>query len=110
MNQYKTSQGTYLKKSVIDRRITEAKREYIENFFFENGYLYCERSQRSDLPLECSHIISVRWCQHTGKSELAYCLKNLELLCREEHLKIESLPNLQRERMYFERLKNNNYE
>lgn len=91
MNTYKLSDGSRLKKSIIDRKIAKAKIRYKEIFIDEKGYPFCERTKRSNTPLECSHIVSVKKCQEIGKSELAWSLDNLELLTRREHMKVESM-------------------
>ena len=101
MPKYKTSNGESLEKKVIDRRISKAKEQFLQSFFDEHGYYFCQRSGRSDLkPLDISHIISVRICQSEGKSELAYSLDNFELLCRKEHLKFEDWSNQKRKSWY----------
>lgn len=96
MNTYKTSNGDRLSKSIIDNRIRNAKQKYIEDFKDRYGFLFCERTKRTDLPLDCSHIISVKECQNNGQSELAYSLQNIELLSRKEHEKIECWSNEKR--------------
>lgn len=105
MGTFKTSTGERLKKSVIDNRIRKAKEEYISNFIAIHGYTYCERSKRSDLTLDVSHIISVDQCQKTGRAELAYHPDNMELLCRDEHRKIEDWSHQQRENWFKARAK-----
>ena len=42
MNKYKTSSGEYVTKSVIDRRIREAKQQKIAEMIEKFGYLFCE--------------------------------------------------------------------
>jgi len=97
MSKYKTSTGESLENSVIDRRISKAKEEFLEDFRDQHGFYFCERTKRSDVHLECSHIISVRICKASGRSELAYSKKNLELLGRFAHEHIESQSNQIRE-------------
>ena len=103
MPKYKMSNGEMIDKNVIDRNIAKAKKSYIESFYEEYGYHFCERTKRSDLPLDCSHIISVRVCQVTGRSELAWSSWNIELLNREAHLDIEKWANAARENWYHKR-------
>ena len=103
-NKYSMSDGTMIEKSKIDSRIKKTKEDYKQKFFDDNGFYFCERSIRSDLPRDMSHIISVRECQDMGKSELAWCPKNIELLCRDEHLKFEQLPNKVRYAWYESRM------
>tara|TARA_R110000796_G_scaffold238078_2_gene358313 strand:+ start:444 stop:836 length:393 start_codon:yes stop_codon:yes gene_type:complete len=100
MPKYPNSSGEMIDKKVIDRRIAKAKDQYVEKFIDTHGFLFCERLIRSDLPLDRSHVVSVKYCQEHGKSELAWDLNNIELLCRAEHLKLEQLPNKVRESWY----------
>jgi len=88
MNSYRTSNGERLNKSVIDARVRNAKKAKIASFINEYGYIFCEECKRSDLtPIDCSHIISVDQCQKQGRSELAYNVNNIRLLCRSCHIK-----------------------
>lgn len=103
MPKYPMSDGQMIDKKQIDRKVAKAKEEYVQNFHDEHGYLFCERTERSDLPLERSHIMSVRMCQATGRSELAWCQNNIELLNRHAHNAIESWSNEKRESWYFAR-------
>jgi len=106
MNKYKTSTGESIEKNKIDKKIRDAKKAFLDNFYDEHGYYFCERTGRSDLkPLDVSHIISVRFAQATGRTELAWDLKNFELLSRAEHLKIEGWTNVKRQ-TYFQAKKN----
>lgn len=109
MPKYSTSEGVMIDKKKIDRRVAQAKKDYIENFFFDHGYHFCERTSRSDLPLDCSHIISVRMCQASGRSELAWDENNIELLNRDAHMEIERWPNDKREAWYFARIEGKKY-
>lgn len=102
-NKYKMSNGESIEKTKIDQNIKEAKDKYVEKFIDTYEFLFCERSIRSDLPLDRSHVISVKYAQETGRSELAWDLNNIELLCRAEHLKFEQLPNKVREDWYHRR-------
>lgn len=110
MPTYTTSDGERLPKSVIDKRIAETKKMYVEAFRDKFDYLFCERSRRSDLPLDCSHIISVRICQASGRAELAYCPSNIELLTRDNHRALENWSNQKRESWYHARLKGLSFE
>lgn len=83
------SNGEMMDKKKIDRRVAQAKEQYLQAYIDEHGYLFCERTKRSDLPLERSHIASVKMCQESKKSEIAWSLDNFEFLTREEHMKIE---------------------
>ena len=66
MPRYSMSNGEMIDKKKIDINVTNTKKQYIENFIDEHGYKFCERTERSDLPVECSHIISVKECQNNG--------------------------------------------
>jgi len=103
MPKYPTSEGKMIDKKVIDRKVAKAKQSYVQNFYDEHGYHFCERTNRSDLPLDCSHIISVRMCQATGRSELAWNEQNIELLNRHAHMEIERWSNDKRESWYHAR-------
>jgi hypothetical protein len=109
MPKYSTSAGKMLDKKVIDKRVTQCKKDYLEAFHEDHGYHFCERTQRSDLPLDCSHIISVKQCQEMGKSELAFCNWNIELLNRAAHLEIEKWTNKKRYCYYVSRKEGNEY-
>ncbi len=99
MTTYSTSNGTRLKKSVIDRRIREAKKEKLEQQKDEHGFNFCvqcheilkrneaiECNNSMELTiLDCSHIESVDSCQKNGYAEKAYDLNNIEILCRHHH-------------------------
>lgn len=103
MPNYKTSSGQSIDKKKIDKNISEAKKKYLESFIDEYDFYYCERTKRVDLGLDCSHIISVKECQNSGRSELAWCIFNLELLNRDEHNEIEKWSNQTREDWYHRR-------
>ena len=100
MPKYKKSNGEMIDKKIIDRKVNETKKLFLQNFFEEHGYYFCERTGRVDMALDCSHIISVRMCQAMGKSELAYSVDNLELLSRDSHLSLEEKSNKFREDYY----------
>lgn len=101
---YKKSNGESIDKKKIDKLVVKAKREYVEEFIDKHGFLYCERTKRSDLALDCSHIISVRMCQASGRSELAWDKKNIELLNRDAHMSLENWSNKMREEWYWRRM------
>ena len=88
MNSYKCSDGTKVKKSIVDRRIREAKRIKLDNFIQEHGYYFCEECKKSKgVYIDCSHDISVDECQKSGKTELAWDINNITLRCRNCHIK-----------------------
>ncbi|QDP50426.1 MAG: hypothetical protein Unbinned5350contig1001_41 [Prokaryotic dsDNA virus sp.] len=98
---YGLSDGSRMTGDEIDRKVVKAKEKYLEDFVDLHGYIFCERSKRSDKPVDRSHIISVRICKQTGRSELSFSKWNLEFLTREEHLKLENWANKTRE-LWFE--------
>jgi len=86
MNSYKLSSGQRIAKSVIDRKVREAKRQKIRQFLDLHGYLFCEDCGKSSGGyLDCSHQISVNDCQKTGKTELAWDVNNIKIRCRACH-------------------------
>ena len=86
MGSYKTSTGERLSNSIIDRRITEAKKQLLENQFDEHGYNFCEQCGRSSgVYLDCSHDISVKKAKDDGHAELCYKVGNMTVLCRPCH-------------------------
>lgn len=92
MNSYNLSNGERIKKTVIDSRVKKAKEQVLDNQLIEFGYNFCVNCKRSTgVYLDCSHIVSVKDCQEMGKSELAYDVNNIEVLCRNCHKKIDKL-------------------
>ena len=95
MNYFKTSTGERVSKSVIDRRVRQAKEAKLEKQFLEDGYNHCEEcDQSTGTYLDCAHVISVDECQKAGRSELAWDENNIKILCRFHHKKHDKL-NLQ---------------
>lgn len=92
MNSYKTSTGERLKKSVIDSLVKKAKGQKVRSQFDEHGYNFCEDCKvSSGTYLDCSHIESVNSCQKNGRSEKAFDLENIKILCRTCHEKHDKL-------------------
>ncbi len=86
MTTYSDSFGNRIEKSVIDRRVKIAKKQLLQNQIDEHGYNFCEECKRSSgVYLDCSHNVSVKECQESGRSELAYDVNNMEVLCRTCH-------------------------
>ena len=91
MNHYHTSDGERIAKSKIDKLVSNAKKMLIDEQFFEYGYNFCEECEvSSGVYLDCSHTISVDEAQKTRRSELAWDVNNLRVLCRYCHLKHDS--------------------
>lgn len=89
MNHYTTSKGERVSQSQIDYRIRRAKEQKIEQFLYDNGYIFCESCGKSGgmVRIDCSHEKSVDWCKKNGCIELAWDVDNLRLLCRLCHQK-----------------------
>ncbi len=88
MNSYKTSTGERVTKKKIDHRVMWAKKAAIEKQFNEFGYNFCSNvdcKNPNQGPFDCAHIVSVNECQKQGKSELAWDIKNIKVLCRVCH-------------------------
>ena len=95
MNYFKTLTGERVSKSVIDRRVRQAKEAKLEKQREEHGYNFCEEcGQSSGTYFDCSHVISVKESQESGRSELAWDENNIKILCRFHHKKHDKL-NLQ---------------
>lgn len=90
MNSYYLSNGTKMSKAAIDRKIATAKREFWKEQELTN-YIHCHHCKRIDKDrYDVSHIISVNDCQRQKKTELAWSFINLEILCRQCHIKHEN--------------------
>ena len=98
MNNFKTSLGETITKGKIDRNVTYAKKLKLKQFINDNGYKFCQDCGRNESGtiIDCSHTISVNECQNSGRSELAWDIKNLRLLCRNCHNKLDSKPSHER--------------
>ena len=99
-NTYRLSDGSRITKSAIDRNIREAKQKVLEDQLNEHGANFCEQCHRSGFPvdmrndlefriLDCAHIKSVKECQESGQSELAFDPGNIRILCRFHHRKYD---------------------
>jgi len=87
-NSYQTSDGERVTKSVIDRRVHEAKAEKIATMINDYGYVFCEDCKKNDCkPIDCSHDISVKEAQESGRTELAWDVKNITMRGRACHQK-----------------------
>ncbi|TXD45881.1 hypothetical protein [Polaribacter sp. IC073] len=85
-NTYSCSDGSRLKKSVIDRLIVKAKAEKVRQFIDEHGYVFCEECYTSNaFKFDMSHDLSVNKCQQNGTTELAFDVNNISILCRKCH-------------------------
>lgn len=86
MNSYKTSNGERIKQSVIESLVRKAKAEKVRQQVDEHGYNFCEECNRSSgTYLDCSHTESVKSCKENGRTEKAFDVNNLRILCRRCH-------------------------
>ena len=92
MNHYFTSTGERVSKSTIDRKVREAKEEILRNQRGEYGYNFCMVCKKNDcIPVDCSHIKSVDWCQKNRCVELAWDFNNIVPTGRKCHQKKDGL-------------------
>ncbi len=92
MNHYYTSENERVAKSVIDRRVHEAKANALSEQFWEYGYNFCTDCLKSNgVRLDCSHDVSVDEAQKTRRAELAWDVNNIKVRCRECHRKHDNL-------------------
>lgn len=92
MGTFKTSTGERVSKSVIDRRVRDAKQKKIDLMIDKYGYVFCEECHRNDCkPVDCSHDKSVDWCQKNNCVELAWDVNNITMRGRPCHNKHDKL-------------------
>ena len=95
MNFYRTSDGSRVSKSTIDRKTSQAKKQKLADQLDEYGHNFCMECLRNDcLPITVAHLLSVDRCQKEGRSELAWNPENLQILGMPCHKKYDKL-NLQ---------------
>lgn len=88
MPTYSTSTGERLDKKVIDKKVRQAKAKKLQLVLDEKGYISCEDCGISGGTfLDCSHDISVKECQESGRSEMAFDVSNITIRCRNCHRK-----------------------
>lgn len=107
MNSYRTSQGDRLTKSKIDRNTRKAKEIKKGNWLKYRTFFYCEtcgQTEHSHI-IDNSHIISVKYAQETGRTELAWDQDNIIYQCRKCHIELENKGNIEREKIYNQRKK-----
>ena len=86
MNTYSTSTGERLKQSVIDGLIRKAKEAKLRQQVDDAGYNFCENCGISGgMYLDCSHNESVKSCKENGRTERAFDVDNITILCRSCH-------------------------
>ena len=103
MNSYSTSLGDRVTKKIIDRNIRYAKQQKQREFKNEHGYIFCEdcgKNKNAAGIIDPSHTISVKYAQETGRTELAWEVKNIPYRCRSCHDIHDAKTNLEREEIY----------
>ena len=91
MNHFKTSDGNRITKRQIDLNVRKAKFKKLNSFLDEHDFIFCEKCKKSNsAPYDCAHTISVNECQNSGRSELAWDIGNIQILCRSCHKKHDS--------------------
>ena len=100
INTYQCSSGERVVKARIDRNVRHAKAQKLREFKNDNGYYYCEQCGSNQGRIDCSHIISVKYAQETGRTELAWTVNNIKLHCSKCHTEIERKTNESRESIY----------
>jgi len=94
MSYYKCSDGTKIGKSIIDRKVREAKAKKIAQFTEDHGYIFCFRCMQHPQDkkdsfefkiFDCAHLESVDSCQKNHRSEKAWDVSNIEIMCRFHH-------------------------
>jgi len=87
-NSYRTSTGERFTKAEIDRKVHLAKADKIVQMIEEHGYVFCEDCKQNDCkPIDCSHNISVKEAQESGRTELAWDVNNITMRGRACHQK-----------------------
>ncbi len=93
MPTYRTSTGKRYTTQQIDDKIRVAKAEVLKNQFEEYGYNFCEQcgNNGSGTRLDCAHDLSVKRCKEEGRSEVAWDIRNINVLCRTCHQEKDGL-------------------
>lgn len=92
INRVRCSDGTKISKSTQNYRMRLAKFDKVWKMKNEHSYVFCEECLRSSgVRLDCSHNVSVKECNETGRAELAYDVNNIKIRCRECHEKHDKL-------------------
>lgn len=92
MNHYFASDGTRYSKAEIDRKVSAAKKQKLQQQIDEIGYTRCEVCKRNDcIPVDCSHLKSVNFCQKNRCVELAWNTTNILPTGRKCHQKYDGL-------------------
>lgn len=99
-NTYQCTNGERITKARIDRNVRHAKEQKLREFKNDHGYPFCESCGSNQGRIDCSHIISVKYAQETGRTELAWQVANIKLHCAKCHADIERKTNQDREEIY----------
>ncbi len=85
-NTYQTSTGERFTKVQVESKVRKAKTEKLKQMVDIYGYVFCEqKDDKCDGMLDCSHDLGVSDCQKQSKTELAWNVKNITILCRHHH-------------------------
>ena len=89
MGSFWMSNGERVKKSIIDRRVREAKKKILDAQMEEHGHNFCTICEinSNNAIIDCAHIMSVDDCQNNGMAEVAWDLDNINPMCRACHRK-----------------------
>ena len=93
-----TSDALRVTTSVIDRRVSKAKKELTLDC--DNCCERCGGGGR----LTWSHIVSVKWAKESGHAEYCWDKDNMELLCPDHHDEVESWTAEKRLEFYHNRI------
>ena len=86
MNRYKCSDGSWITKAGIDRKVKDAKRQVLQSQIDNWGYNFCEDCKRSSgVVFTCAHETSVNECQKNGHSERSFDISNIKIKCLDCH-------------------------
>ncbi len=92
MPTYSTSTGERLTRHQIEEKIRAAKKAVLQSQLDEHGYNFCTTCKRNDdRPVDCAHIISVKECLESGRTELAWDTNNIIPEGRKCHQKRDGL-------------------
>lgn len=109
MSNYYLSNGEKMSKTAIDKKIAVSKREKWEQQLDWFGYNFCEHCAKfehypNQTQFDTSHIISTKECQEMRKTEIAYDINNLEVVCRQHHIEHENKSLKERIKIYESKL------
>lgn len=89
-NTFSTSDGERFTRAQIEAKIRRAKKAALLIQQLEYGYNFCIECRRNDcVPLDCAHVVPVKDCLEGGYAELAWDVKNIEILGRKCHEKYD---------------------